>query len=179
MLSRLYDCDHAWRPANVGPMTMEAKGQNGRIVYDGQMVAIHRDSFIARGTVGRGVKAIPVEHIAAVQFKRATTLFRGYIQFTVPGGVERRSRPGEVVKDAMRDENSVVFMSRQNGDMEALYAAVMERISALRSAPQHAPDPRQGNDVAARMAQLHSLLEQGHVTPTEYDLKRQQLLQEL
>jgi len=158
---------------------MEAKGQNGRIVYDGQMVAIHRDSFVARGTVGRGVKAIPVEHIAAVQFKRATAVFRGYIQFTVPGGNEMRSRPGQATKTAMRDENSVVFLSRQNEPMEALYAAVMERLSALRSAPVQAPDPRHGSDVAARMAQLHTLLEQGYMTSGEFDLKRKELLDEL
>jgi len=112
---------------------IEARGQTGRIVFDDDMISIHRDSFVARGTVGRGVKAIPLASVSAVQFKPATRLFRGYIEFTVPGGVEVRSRAGSANAAAARNENAVVFLSRQNEAFEALYAAIMARLAELRS----------------------------------------------
>lgn len=110
---------------------IEARGQNGTVTFDGRIVKIERKGFIAGGTVGRGTKSIPLGQISSVQWKPATTLYRGYIEFSIAGGVERRSRVGgDVIRQAMRDENSVVFLSRVTRDFEALHDAVMSAISA-------------------------------------------------
>ena len=84
---------------------LEAKGKTGTVVFDGKMVELTR-------RIGKGSKRIPVRSITAVQWKPASTLVRGFIQFTIAGGNELRSRPGNSAVDAANDENSVVFSAR-------------------------------------------------------------------
>src|SRR5688500_8163474 len=48
---------------------LEVKGVNGTIVFDGSIIAIRRDGLLARATVGKGEKRIPLRSIAAVQLK--------------------------------------------------------------------------------------------------------------
>jgi hypothetical protein len=74
-------------------MSLEVKGVNGTITFDGAFVSIVRSGFLARATIGKGEKRIPVGHISSVQFKPAG-LVRGFIQFSLAGGVERRSQFG-------------------------------------------------------------------------------------
>ncbi len=75
-------------------LPIEAKGVNGTVIFDGQAIAIRRKGMMARATVGKGDKMIPVASVTAVQFKPAG-MVRGFIQFTVPGGNENRSRFGK------------------------------------------------------------------------------------
>lgn len=98
----------------------QIQGVNGAVSFDGRMVTISRAGFMARATVGKGEKRIPVRSITAVQLKPASKMIRGYIQFTVPGGMEQRSRVGSQTRDAARDENSVVFTSKQQAGFEQL-----------------------------------------------------------
>lgn len=79
---------------------MEAHGSNGQVRFDGQFVTITRRGFLARATVGKGDKRIPLGSITAVQWKPATRLVKGFIHFTVPGGNERRSHFGRQTQDA-------------------------------------------------------------------------------
>lgn len=106
-----------------------AKGYNGQASFDGRFVTITRNGFVARSTVGKGEKRIPLKSLTAVQWKPATHLARGYIQFTIAGGVERRSRFGRATKDALNDENSVVFPPRHQEAFQALRDAVEEAIA--------------------------------------------------
>jgi hypothetical protein len=76
-------------------MMIEAKGDNGQVAFDGQTVTITRKGFLARATVGKGTKSIPVGNVTAVQWKPPGALTRGFIQFTLSGGRERRSRFGQ------------------------------------------------------------------------------------
>ena len=109
-------------------MTSEIRGVNGTISFDGRFVTITRKGFMARATVGKGEKRIPVKNISAVQLKPASALIRGYIQFTVPGGNENRSRMGKQTIDAAKDENSVVFTPKQQPGFEQLRAQIEEAI---------------------------------------------------
>ena len=54
-----------------------AKGQGGELHFDGRVVTIARKGFLARATVGKGEKRIPVQSIAAVQWKPAGALVNG------------------------------------------------------------------------------------------------------
>jgi Domain of unknown function (DUF4429)/Short C-terminal domain len=152
---------------------LEAKGQNGTVIFDGNMVVLRRTGFVARSTVGKGEKQIPIANITAIQYKAATVLFRGYIQFTLAGGVEARSRVGKAVSDAMQDENSVVFLSARNPDFERIRDAIQQTMAARSAgaAPQFGPV-----DVPARLQQLAGMLEQGLITEAEYQTKRAELL---
>lgn len=89
---------------------LQVKGHNGTISFDGTVVTIARTGFMARATIGKGEKRIPVRQITAVQFKPAGVLMNGYIAFTIGGGNEQRSRFGAQTYQAAQDENAVVFM---------------------------------------------------------------------
>lgn len=107
---------------------MEIKGHTGTVVFDGRAVVIRRDGFKARASVGKGEKMIPLSSIQAVQFKPAGRMTNGFIQFTVPGGVESRSQFGTQTVDAVSDENSVVFTRKQMPEFEQLRDAVNSAI---------------------------------------------------
>lgn len=102
---------------------------NGQVVLDGGMVTISRSGMMARATAGKGEKRIPVKSIQTVEWKPASRLVRGFIQFST-GGSDASSRVGKRTKDAARDENSVVFSHKQQTDFETLRSAVEDAIIA-------------------------------------------------
>jgi hypothetical protein len=152
---------------------IEAVGVTGTVIFDGYVVTIRRDGFVARATIGKGIKQISIESITAMQWKPAGPLVNGYIQFTVPGGNEVRSRAGKATVQAGRDENSVIFTRKQMPAFEHL-RGVLQAVMSQRRQPQQAVP-----DIADRIRRLNELLSQGLITHTEYELKRSQLLEQL
>jgi hypothetical protein len=134
---------------------IEIKGHGGQVTFDGDFVTIHRKGFLARANVGKGEKRIPLASITAVQWKPAGAMVNGFIQFTVPGGNERRSGFGHQTTDAAHDENSVVFTRPQMPQFERLRAAVEQAIvERSRGFATHAA-PATAADQIAQLAQLH------------------------
>ena len=157
---------------------IEAKGHTGTINFDGQMITIVRKGFLARSSVGKGEKQIPLAHLTAVQFKPAGPLVNGYIQFTIGGGNERRSKFGSQTKDAARDENSVVFHYKQREAFEDLRDAVQ---SALAGYHQHPRSGQEGSVAAPetipeQITQLAELRNSGILTDAEFEAKKAELL---
>lgn len=152
---------------------LSAKGTNGTIHFDGQTITIERKGLSARMLVGGGEKRIPVASVTAVQWRKAgfTT---GFIQFTLAGGVERRSRPGHTGGDAQHDENSVTFHSRQQADFEPIRAAIDEAI-AQRHAPQPAA-PAAGGSIADELAKLAALRDQGIISDRDFETGKARIL---
>jgi hypothetical protein len=152
---------------------MEAKGKTGRITFEGQYVTIIRDTLLARSVVGKGEKRLHVGQISAVQWKPAGNLVNGFIQFTVPGGNERRSKFGSQTNDAARDENSVVFTRKQQPDFEALRGALEQAIEQ-----QHQPvaAPASPSSMADELAKLAALAQSGAITPDEFQRAKDRLL---
>ena len=89
--------------------------------------------FLAKGL--KGTKTIPIASITAIQFREAG-LVNGYLQFTIPGGVE--SRGGALA--AARDENTFMF-SANDGAVE-----IKEFIEARRRALRQGARPSPGRD---------------------------------
>lgn len=104
--------------------TVTAKGTNGQLSFDGATVVITRDGFVARSTHGQSEKALPVSLIGAVQFKPASSLVNGFIQFSVVGEVSKRSVGFGKNHDMSRDENAIVFRKGANAEFEAVRDAV-------------------------------------------------------
>jgi hypothetical protein len=113
---------------------MEAKGVNGTVEFDGTFVTMKRTVAIARMTVGKVDKRIPVAQITAVQWKPPSTLIRGFILFTLAGGIENKARFGKQTVNAAGDENSVVVGKTQKNEFEELREAIESQI-AVRPAP--------------------------------------------
>ena len=152
---------------------MEIKGQNGTVLFDGDFVTIRRTGFIARATVGKGEKRIPVPSINAVQWKPAGSMVNGYIQFTLGGGNETRAKFGSQTSDAARDENSVVLTKKQMPEFEEL-RTVIERAIVQRHRPV-ASVPA-SPDHLGQLKQLGELRDAGVISEGEFEAKKSEIL---
>jgi Domain of unknown function (DUF4429)/Protein of unknown function (DUF2510)/Short C-terminal domain len=163
-------------PASPGPMATDGsllvKGHTGQISFDGTWVTIHRKGGLARMSVGKGEKRLPVSSITAVQWKPAGAMVNGFIQFTVPGDNESRSRMGSQTTDAARDENSVVFAKKQMPDFEVLRASIEKAIATPATAVSAAAPP----DALEQLRKLAELRDAGIVSPAEFDAKKTEIL---
>ena len=150
---------------------MRVKGHTGTISFDGAFVTIERTGLLARASVGKGEKCIPVGQITAVQFKPAGPLVNGFIQFSIGGGNERRSKLGSQTTDASRDENSVIFTRRQQPEFEQLRTVVVAAMAA--PGPAGAASQQDAIDQLRRLAELRDA---GVVSGQEFDTAKARLL---
>lgn len=151
---------------------VSAKGHNGTVTFDGAFVTIRRTGFLARASVGRGEKRIPLASITAVQWKQPGALVNGFIAFTLGGGNEKQSKFGSQTTDAVHDENAVIVTKAQTAQFEALRLAVD---TALRGhhAPHAPANVASGAEELARLAQLH---QQGVLTDGEFSAAKARAL---
>ncbi|MFN5952824.1 MAG: DUF4429 domain-containing protein [Dolichospermum sp.] len=93
----------------------DIEGSNGQIRLTRNRIIISRKGTTAFMTQGlKGDKEIPISRITAIQFKRADALTKGYLQFSIQGGIE--SRGG--VFEAVTDENTVMFTELEQSEFE-------------------------------------------------------------
>jgi hypothetical protein len=104
----------------------------------------------------------------------AGPVINGFIQFTLPGGNERRSEFGKQTFDAAGDENSIVFTQAQESYFLAFRDAVEAALNARHNPPAFAV-PAQAS-VLDQLAQLASLRDAGIVTAEEFESKKTELL---
>lgn len=108
---------------------VEAKGKNGRVVFDGVFVTIYREGLMARSTVGGGEQQIPVSSIVKLDWKGATRLFAGYIRFDQAASLGVAARPMGRTQQAVKHPDAVVFWVKQQPAFERLRAAVTHAIA--------------------------------------------------
>ncbi len=142
---------------------IEAKGHNGTVTFDGTFVTIQRSGGLARLTVGKGAKRIPVASITAVQWKEPGALVNGFIAFTLAGGIEGKSKFGRQTIDATQDENAVIVVRKQAPAFLELRAVVEDAIAA-----HHAPQTVAAASGAAEVAHLAELHASGVLTDEEF-----------
>ncbi|WP_214404161.1 DUF4429 domain-containing protein [Pseudonocardia lacus] len=148
---------------------LQVRGHNGTVTYDGKFVTITRTGFLARTTIGKGEKRIPLRQITAVQLKPAGFAVNGFIQFSLGGGREARSQFGRQTTDAVKDENSVIFTRQQQAAFDELRSAI-EHGLADPGGHQQAADP------VAQLNQLAQLHRSGALTDAEFTHAKQALL---
>ncbi|MGW1171238.1 DUF4429 domain-containing protein [Streptomyces sp. NPDC002550] len=152
---------------------IEVQGKGGQIQFDGQYVTITRKGFLARSLVGKGEKRLHISQIASIQWKPAGPIVNGFIQFGIPGGVERRSKAGRQTQQAAGDENSVVFTKQQMPAFEELRKLLDAAI-----AQHHTPQQPTGRapSIADELTKLGQLVQQGLLTQTEFEEQKARLL---
>lgn len=150
---------------------MLAKGYTGTVEFDGQFVTIKRTGM-ARFTIGKGDKRFHVRNVSAVQLKPAGPMVNGFIQFTIPGGNEQRSRFGSQTHNAARDENSVIFTRKQQPAFEQLRSAVE---AAIAGSGQLQPVQPQ-NGLAGQLQELARLHQSGVLSDAEFGAAKARLL---
>lgn len=105
-----------------------------------------------------------------MDWKPAGPLVYGYLQISVPGGVERRSQFGTRTFDAYKDENTVTFTKLQQPQFEQVRQAIEQALARLTTPVPAAPS------VAVELDKLADLLQRGALTPQEFDQLKARLL---
>lgn len=147
---------------------IEAKGHNGQVRFDGNNVTISRKGVLGFLTQGlKGDKVIRITSITSVQFKKVGMITSGYIQFSLMGGSEAKGG----VFDATQDENTVMFVKKQEKDFERIRDAVQ---AALNAPPPSAV--LSTASVADQLEKLAQLREKGILTDGEFQVQKEKLL---
>jgi hypothetical protein len=159
---------------------MKCKGVNGTVTFDGTWVTFDREGLGARATVGKGEKKIALDQITSVRWKQPSRLIRGYIAFSLPGRVERKSGFGKQTVDAAKDPDAVVFGFTQADAFLALKEKIEDAL-AQHHAPSPAPVPAAAPeaDPAEQLKKLADLHESGLLTDEEFAAKRAALVDQL
>lgn len=139
----------------------------------GELLEVYEDSLTItpKGLLGlaskglKGAKSIPLTSITAIQLKKSG-LTSGYIQFTLPGGVE--SRGG--VFQAASDENTFMFAGN-NKLAEKIKAYIEARMRQLRS-----PGVSTDNSLSDELQKLTVLREKGALSDAEFQRAKKRLL---
>lgn len=154
---------------------MKVKGRGGEIEFDGHFITIRHTGALGRMSVGKGDKRIPITSITAVQIKPAGAMVNGYIQFTLPGGNEKRSGFGKQTIDAAGDENSVIFTKNQEEDFLKFRDAV-EKAMIERSGPQVVVSAVAGPSKLEQLKQLGELRDAGVLTAEEFEVEKGKIM---
>lgn len=123
--------------------------------------------FLNKGLKGR--KEIPFASIVAVQFREAGTVLSGYLQFTIPGGIENRGG----LFAATGDENTFMFAHKKNNGLaieikEYIDSAVRESRTPQAIAPTAS--------LSDELQKLAKLKEQGILSEEEFQAAKKKLI---
>lgn len=144
---------------------IEFKGENGRIELYEKFVRLDRGTIMGFFFHGlKGKKDIYFKNITSIQIKKPGLIILGYIQFSLPGGIE--SRGG--VCDAARDENTVSFKGKDN------YEKVLEIKEHIEKA--NSSSEKSTSSDADEIEKLYGLMKKGVITQKEFEQKKKRLL---
>ena len=159
---------------------MKCKGVNGTGTFDGTWVTIDRKGLGARATVGKGEKKIALTQITSVRWKQPSRLIRGYIAFSLPGGVESKSGFGKQTVDATKDADAVVFRFTQADEFLALKEYIEDALAQhCAASPAPVPAAAPEADPAEQLKKLVDLHQSGLLTDEEFAAKRAALVDKL
>jgi hypothetical protein len=144
---------------------MVVRGANGQIELLEDRLIIGRRGFL-RGL--RGEKTIPYSSITAMQAREPGIFAAGYIQLTIPGGIE--STKG--LWDAWKDENTVVFRHRQRRQFREAREAIQQGIARSQAVRL----PGNGSDLD-QLEKLTALRTSGAVTEPEFQVMKARILE--
>lgn len=146
----------------------EAHGVTGSLSAWRDRVVIRRKGW-PYGT--KSEKTVHMRSIGAVQWREPGGLMNGFIQIAHSGSQE--SKGGTF--DAVKDENSIVFVKKAAPDFARIRDFIQERIS-LAHAPQPAQAASAPTSLADELTKLAALRDQGVLTPEEFDAQKARLL---
>ena len=145
---------------------LEAKGVNGQLALLEGRVRLSKKGVLGFLTQGlKGDKEIAISSISSIQWKKASGLTNGYIQFAFQGGAEAKGG----LLQATKDENTVMFRKAQQPKFEAIRDEVQRRIAS-------GPGPTNASSTADELKKLAELRDQGILTSGEFETQKKKLL---
>lgn len=153
---------------------MRVEGYSGNIEFDGRTIKIDRAGTI--GALGfKGVKAIPIQSIVSVQFKKPSLFTNGYIQFDTSGG-EKKNLMLDGTSAGSLNENKVNFQSWSLEEFETLRDAVEEAIEKAANSKGASGASESPLDA---LKKLKELLDLGVISQEEFESKKTKLMGEI
>ena len=143
---------------------IEFKGTNGRIELHKSFVRIDRETvmgFIFHGLKGK--KDIYFKNITSIQIKKPG-LTTGYIQFSLPGGIEAVGG----AFNSLKDENTISFNGQGDYEKALKIKEYIEKEAISSSSPTYSS--------ADEIEKLHTLMKKGIITQKEFEQKKKDLL---
>lgn len=148
------------------PLPIKVSGSSGAsVTFDGWTVTVHHRG----GGRGLGDASVPINQLAGVELRKAGIASAGMFTLLTAGAVAPR-RAGMVNRNPL----SVWLTRGQNRDFEALRDMLLRAIAA-----QHAPQPQYAPpvpSVADELQRLGQLMQQGLLTPDQFEQAKRQLL---
>lgn len=141
-------------------------------INDGRLT-ISRPGLLSKFSHGfSGEKTILIENISAVQLKKAG-ISRGYIQFIMPGAIEKRSG----ITNGAIDENIVYFENKKyNDDAETIKLYIENyKLYNNKNNSQIINQQVQKNKYD-ELKQLKELLDDGIISQEEFDKEKEKIL---
>ena len=117
----------------------------------------------------KGEKRVNFQSISAIEFREADSSL-GYIQFSIPGGVERQGG----VFNAAKDENSIIFNRHFNAKAKQIVDYIESKRQEM-STPKAATVVQQAS-AADELKKFKELLDMVVISQEEFDAKKKQLL---
>ena len=164
------------RGISPNELLIAAEGVNGQICLTDKGIIIGREGGIGNKLVvgfTKGEKFLSYRNITGIQFKEPG-ITAGYIQFTLPGGIESRSG----VLDAMSDENTVAFSADKLEVFRKIRDIVEER-QGLGTVPipqAQSPQMPPKLSIADELTKLAALKRDGAITDEEFEQLKKDLL---
>lgn len=162
--------DDHWAVGQIG---------SGFVRFDGDFVHIQHSGGLSRLTVGKGAKRVPLQAITAIQIKPAGPVVAGYIQFTMGGAVEARSRFGRQSFDAVGDENSIMFSKREQPHFEVLRSTIEQAMAEARRPAVDRGVTQMPVDLVGQLRGLAELRDAGVLTDAEFEQKKAEILRRM
>ncbi len=155
----------------ISGTTRVLNGVNGQLELYPDKIVIRRKGFMAFITQGvKGDTTIPLNSITGVQLKPGGAFLNGYIQFTLPGGVESR---GGIV-DATKDANTVMFRKASNSDAAAIKSYIEDWKN---NRPAFETGSASHVSVADELRKLKALCDEGVLSKQEFERQKRRLIE--
>lgn len=148
-------------------MLMEFIGLNGQLELYEDKIIFKRKGVMSKLSQGftKGDKTIYIKQISGIDLKLGGNLINGYIQFTLPGGNEKRGGAFQ----ATQDENTMMFKKKDND----FAIKIKEKVEDLMKSNSVS---KPSISVADEIKKYKELFNEGIITEEEFDIKKKQLL---
>lgn len=143
------------------------------ITIDDGRLTISRPGILSKLSHGfSGEKAILIENISAVQLKKAG-ISRGYIQFIMPGAIEKRSG----ITNGAIDENIIYFESKKYNEDAETIKLYIENYNLYKNKNSSTTINQQvTKNKYDELRQLNGLLADGIINQEEFDKEKGKIL---
>lgn len=143
------------------------------ITIDDGRLTISRPGILSKLSHGfSGEKTILIENISAVQLKKAG-ISRGYIQFIMPGAIEKRSG----ITNGAIDENIIYFESKKYNEDAETIKLYIENYNLYKNKNSSTTINQQvTKNKYDELRQLNGLLADGIINQEEYNKEKEKIL---